>query len=314
MGSLARAWARLDAYFWAPADGRAYALVRIGFSIAALLNWLELFQRRQQFFGPRSMVDVGHLLQVSGDQPYLSAFYFANSDAIVTALFAVSGIGIVSLGFGAATRTAAAVVFAWHVSYSHAAFPILHGWDSLLRVYSFLLLISPAPTRWSLDSRKRRQDDTTEAGPPAYALRLMQWQLLVVYLATVWLKVDDPQWRNGQLVALFQMSLYGRWSDATWLANAEIVASVLTYTSLAIEASVVFLLANGRTRWLGFVLGVSLHAGIALSARLTVFSLAILAPYAAFLDTRNLDALTALSVRSYRAVARMVGRSTPSQA
>jgi len=64
---------------------------------------------------------------------------------------------------------------------------------------------------------------------------------------------------------------------------------VLTYASLGIELSVVFLLWSSRLRWVGVILGVGLHVGIAASAHLTVFSLCILAPYAAFLTGADID-------------------------
>ena len=302
--SMVRAgWRWIDRGLWAPADPRVYALVRIGFSIAALANWAELFARRHEYFGSTSLIDMGLLLQQTAGVPYWSVFYFASSDIAVTALFAIAGIAIVALGLGYQRRLAAVLVYVWHVSYAHAGFPILHGWDSVLRVYAFLLVVSPLPATWSLDSRLRDARLPSTA-PPMYGLRLMQWQLAVIYLGTVWLKVDDVGWRHGDVVALFQMSIYSRTPNAMWLAYSPMLTNLLTWASLAIETSVVFLLASARWRAMGLVLGLALHGSIAVSTTLTSFSLAILAPYASFLTSCDLDQARSVAGRTWARLSR----------
>jgi hypothetical protein len=288
MQTLARGWRWLDGLLWAPADPRTYALVRIAFSIAALANWLELWARRQEYFGPAGLIDHGLLLQQNQGAPYWSAFYLAPSETGVAVLFLAAGLAIIALGLGWHQRLAALLVFVWHVSYSHVAFPVLHGWDSVLRVYSFLVLVSPLPHTWCVGSRPG-PTPALLGGPPVYGLRLMQWQLAAIYLGTIWLKVDDPSWRSGEIVALFQVSIYSRIPDVTWLAHSPIAANLLTWGSLAIETSVVFVLASARWRWLGFGLGLVLHGTIALAATLTTFSLSMLAPYASFVTGKDID-------------------------
>jgi len=301
-----RAWNATVDLFWAKVDPRPYAIVRISFAIASLFNWAELFVRRDQFFGPHGMIDADIVHKAVAYQPYFSVFAFTRSDAAVTAVFAVAFLAMVALGVGFFTRTAAIVVYAFHLSYSHFAFPILHSWDAILRVYSFLVVISPCGLAWSIDAKRAAARRTSGAAPreqPAiYGLRLMQWQLAIVYVSTVWLKVPDASWRNGKLLAFFQMSMYSRFPDLTLLARYEILSDLLTYSSLAIELGVVFMLWSARLRFLGVFLGVSLHLGIAATSRLTVFSLCILAPYGAFLTGENVDRAEAVLRDLYRRV------------
>jgi hypothetical protein len=68
----------------------------------------------------------------------------------------------------------------------------------------------------------------------------------------------------------------------------------MTFGTIIVEITVPFLLWVRRTRWLGVFLGVSLHLGIAVSSKLALFSIAILAMYPAFLETRDYDAIVAL--------------------
>ncbi|MEI4861456.1 hypothetical protein Q8G41_28095, partial [Klebsiella pneumoniae] len=80
--------------------------------------------------------------------------------------------------------------------------------------------------RW-LSPRESDEDDV-----PAYGLRLMQWQLLIIYTITVWLKVPDQYWRNGQLLAYFSVSFYSRTPDSLMLVNHEWLSALQTWLSL----------------------------------------------------------------------------------
>jgi hypothetical protein len=71
---------------------------------------------------------------------------------------------------------------------------------------------------------------------------------------------------------------------------------VLTWGTLAIEASVPLLLWNPRLRWLGFALGLGMHAAIGVLGRLEVFFVVMLPLYAAFLERRDFER----AVRLYR--------------
>jgi len=135
------------------------------------------------------------------------------------------------------------------------------------------------------------------ASVPAYGLRLMQWQLAVLYMTTVWQKLPDPYWRNGQMLAYFSVSLFSRDPNGLFLVHHEWVSAVATYLSLAIEASIPWLLWFGRTRMLGLLAGFGLHFLIAVTARITVFSTCVLIPYAAFLEGPDIDWLASI-VRS----------------
>lgn len=307
MTPLRNAWLALDRFFWADADGRVYSVVRIAFCLAALVNWVELFRRRDTLFGPRGIIGYDAVAASVAGQPYFSVFSYVGTDTGVTAIFIAALAAIVSLGVGWRTRVSALPVYVWHLSYTHVMFPSLSGWDTLLRVYSLLLLISPAPTIWSLDARRLVRRGETLSAPPIYGLRLMQLQLLTIYLSTAWLKVADPNWRNGDLVALFQMSMYSRFPDSQWLAQHAVLTNLATYGSLVTEAIVVPLLWNRRLRAAGLVLGIGLHSGIALTSSLIVFSMCVLAPYCAFLSRRDIESAVMFGRRGLRAGATKMG-------
>ena len=264
-------------YFWAGTDPRVYALVRIAVADAALVNLVDLWPRRAMYFSDDGMIPLAAVRAATAGRSYESIFYAVTSQSGVTAIFVCAALAIVALGLGVGTRVAAGLVWAWHLSYSHRAFPILHGWDAILRSYSFLVFVSPTGRVWSLDHHFFPR--SSDADPvPAYGLRLMQWQLFVLYTTTAWLKLVDPFWRNGQVLLYFAMSQYSRRPDDTFLVRHEWLSAIGTYLTLAVETALPWLLWFRRTRPLGVVAGFGLHLTIAVTAQLGVFSTCMIPP------------------------------------
>ncbi len=236
---------RIVDFFWGPADARAYALVRIALAIGGLVNLADLWPHRFELYASTGIVSLSAVHEAMGGIRYLSVFDWVGSEGAVTAVFVAAALALAALGLGVFPRVAAGLVFLWHLSSSHRAPPILHGWDHILRAYSLLVLVSPMPDVWSLTRRQRRDDSV-----PAYGLRLMQWQLAVIYMTTVWQKLPDPYWRNGQLLAYFSVSLFSRDPGTLFLVRHEWLSALATYGSLAIEAAIPWLLwSRPRACW-----------------------------------------------------------------
>jgi Vitamin K-dependent gamma-carboxylase len=303
---------RIFEFFWGPADARAYALVRIGLSIGGLANLADLWPHRFELYASTGMISRDAVHAAMSGIRYLSVFDLVGSEEGTTAVFVAAGLALVALGLGVLPRASAALVFLWHLSSSHRAPPVLHGWDHILRAYSLLVVVSPMPDVWTLRGPRGRADDV-----PAYGLRLMQWQLAIIYLTTVWQKLPDPYWRNGQLLAYFSVSLFSRDPDTLFLIHHEWVSALATYASLAIEASIPWLLWFRQTRMLGLLAGFVLHFLVAVTARIAIFSTCVMIPYAAFLESADIDWLSALAgSRSIGELARILvaGRQTPGSA
>jgi hypothetical protein len=275
-------------YFWGAADPRAYAMVRIGLAIGGLMNLVDLWPQRFEFFASTGMVPLGVVHGAMHGYRYLSIFDYVGSESGTTAVFVAAALALAALGFGIWPRSAAAIVYLWHLSASHRAPPILHGWDHILRAFSLLVLVSPMPQVWMVGRGRRL------ASVPAYGLRMMQWQLAIIYIVTVWQKVPDVYWRNGQLLAYFSVSLFSRTPDQLFLVRHEWASALATYASLAIEASIPWLLWFKRSRMLGLLVGFGLHLLVALTAKILIFSTCVMVPYAAFLESADIDWLSAL--------------------
>ena len=287
---LLAGWNRFEEFWFRPADTRVYALLRIAFAVVALLNLIDLWPHRAAFFSRQGMVDLGAVQPEDSERIRFSLFFLVDSPGGVTAIFLGAAAAMICLAMGWWSRVMIILVFAWQLSYSYRAIPVVHGWDVLLRIQAFILMFSPlglsARAWWR--SGWGGAVKRSAALAPGYGLVLTQIQLAVIYWQTVWLKVADPFWRDGEFLSHFMLSLYSRFPDGRW-ENWQMASELLTYLTLVVEIAVPLLLWNRRTRWLGLVAGFGLHFSILFVSHIWLFSLAVLVPYLAFLEGNDLD-------------------------
>ena len=287
---------RLIDFFWGPSDPRTYALVRGAIALAGLVNLIDLWSHRYQYFASTGMIAKDAIDRTTRGGWYFSVFEWIGSQTGVTLVFLGAAAALLALGLGLCTRASAALVFAWHLSYSHRAFPILHSWDAILRVYSLFVLISPTGRVWSLDHVIRPH-------PPI--------ETTCRFTGSVSCNGSSSSSTSRRSGSRCPTSSGGTASCAPtsacrstratpndlFFVRHEWLSALETYLSLAIESSVPWLLAFRRTRVAGLVAGGALHLGIAVTSTLGVFSVSMIGPYFAFLERHDIDRLLARRTR-----------------
>lgn len=281
--AMARVGGSISNWFFADVDPRVYALLRYTVAVSAAAIWIELWPLRHELFSSAGM--FGPTTKASGR---LNWFAWGETPAAVDTAFVVALICMSCLLAGVFTRLAAVGVYVWAVSYSAQTPIALAGYDTVLRLTTFALAVSPAVGVYSL---RKTWFAGTRALVPRYGLRILQWQLMLVYWCTVWLKAPDAYWRHGNVISYFWMSNFARFPTPA-AAHLGALDAVLTWSTLLIEAALPVLLWQRRTRMLGLALGFCFHVGIALSAKLALFSLSMLPMYVAFLEKHDLDRLS----------------------
>lgn len=272
--------------FWfADTDARIYAAFRIAFAVVALLNLIELIPFRYPFFADTGLVDLsaahtpGHY-----GMPHFSLFNVFTSEAHIDVIFGISAVAMILLGAGVFTRCAAFWVWIWHLTITYRSPIATAGWDDILRVYSFLVLISPLGARWPWRMKKLGSASLDPA--PIYGLRLMFLQLIIIYWHTALCKLPAKTWLNGELLSYYLVSINARFPSASVLQYAPLL-KVMTWGVLAGEIIIPFLLIFRKTRWWGALLGISFHIGVFLLSRnLGIFCLTMMALYIPLLDPR----------------------------
>jgi hypothetical protein len=271
--------------WYRPADPRVYALFRIAFSIAALVNLVDLWFLRFEFFSEKGMVNpvVAYLDKWNGTS--ISIFPFFNSEQAVTAIFIIAATYIVFLGIGFLSRFSVILVYFWQLSYVNANSLILCGWDSILTIYAFIMIFSPISETWSLDSYINQKFFKAEIKKevPAYGLILMRFQAFIIYLSVALLRLPNPFWGNGDLLTYVLLSEYFHFS-APWVVHFQYPMAVLNYLFSILEFTIPFLLLSSKFRGLGFILGYSFHILIAISTNIYIFQICMMILYLPFLS------------------------------
>jgi hypothetical protein len=278
--TLRRIASAIDDWFFGPADPRAYAALRIGYAVSCLAVLADIWPLRSTLLSSSGMFGGGER------RLSLNVFAWIHGDTAVTIAVLFFAAALACLALGIAQRLSAVAAYLWVCSYSATAPIALSGFDTILRVVGFVIVISPVVPTWTLG--RRSAGGGSDCPPPSYGLRLVQWQVMLIYLCTVWLKAPDPFWRNGSAVPYFLMSMFARHPTSA-AAHLGALGAAFTYGTLLIEVSVPFLLWMRKTRWLGVASGAALHLGIAATSDLALFTLAMLPLYAAFFEAQDFD-------------------------
>ncbi len=258
--------------FWfLPVDSRCYSLVRVCYAVAAIVNLSVLFPHRSSFFGSSGMVVQKHFSLATP-----SILFLTQEASEITMLFALVCMAMLSLLIGFHSRVALAICCLWHVSVHVALGPMSSGFDSVLRIYGFILLISPMPGGIKESIRGRERPVV-----PAYGIRLMQLQLCAIYWCTVLPKWLNETWRSGEYLWYFLNSSFSSVPHAFTVEYA-LLLKYGTWGTLVFESTIPLILLCGKTRRLGLFLGFLFHAGIALLSSLYLFSVAMIPAYASF--------------------------------
>ncbi|HEX3598444.1 MAG TPA: HTTM domain-containing protein, partial [Polyangiaceae bacterium] len=215
----------------------------------------------------------------------LDVFRLSSSEGMVTLVFVVAALATLALALGVLPRLAAFVTYAWVLSYSDTAQTALSGFDTILRCVGFVLVVGPQVPTWSVGPRWAKGSSTR---PSRYGLRMIQWQLMLIYVCTVWLKAPDEFWRRGEAITYFMMSMFARHPSAE-IAHHTVLGELFTYATLVMEASIPFLLWMRRTRMLGVAVGLALHLGIGFGAKLALFTLAMVPLYLSFFEAEDFE-------------------------
>lgn len=269
-------------------DARLYDCVRIAFAAMSLLNLAQFWPDRASFFTDAGMIDQASVrTQAMGD--YFTVFEILHDLTAVSAYMLFNGGAMILLLIGVLPRMSALIVFVWYVSYITRVPLVVVGWDTVLQSLSFLVLVSPMPMRWSLRAIMSRRKAVSVQLVPCYGLTLMRMQVLVIYWQAVLARLESSFWIKGEFMSYFLLSHNARW-PGLWVVDYEFLLQVSTYLVLLVEILIPVLLMIRQWRWLGFIAGFLLHAGICvISLNLGMFFLTMMTYYLSFLRQEDIE-------------------------
>lgn len=277
MTGLIAAWNR---FWFQPTPASTVALFRIAFGAVVVAWAISVLPDATTFFG-----DGGVLPERELQGAEVGVLAVVSSDAMVYALVGALLVAGVALIFGFHARIASIVVFVALLSLRRRNPWVMNSGDSLLRHISFFLVFAPTGAALSID-RWRRARSRVWAIPnrAPFAMRLIQIQVSLVYLFTVWAKARSPEWVEG--TAVFSSMRVGDLTrfDIPWILSESLVlANLAAYATLAVELALAILIWNRRARPWVIGAGVALHLFIEVTFSLGFFSTVMLLSYLAFL-------------------------------
>lgn len=275
-GRLSSLW---NDFWFRPTPTSTLALVRIAYALVLLL-WCALIS-----FDLFAFFSGSGILPEALNRPYAwSLLEVFPSDSAVLILFGVLVVAACCLLVGFHTRLAAVVAFVALVSFERRNVLALNAADILLRLFGFYLALAPAGVALSVDRWRRARDQFWEFPLRApWALRLMQIQISVLYLFTVWLKLRGETWNDGTAVSYsLRITEIARFEVPAWIAQSALVSNLATYGTLAIETALALLIWNRRARPWVIAAGVALHLSVLSAIMVGLFSATVFVGYLAF--------------------------------
>ena len=280
MRTAAIAWER---FWFAPQPTATLALVRIAVGALSLAWALSLAPDLFSLYSAGGIVPAQPGAQRPGVWGLLG---IVPGDAALVTVYAALLGGSIALLVGLWTRLAAGVVFVALLSFARRNPFVLNDGDALLRMLALFVALAPAGASLSLDRLRRAGDRFWEFPARApWALRLIQIQLSVVYLSTVWQKARGSYWTDGTAVSYaLRLEDLQRFPVPAPVSDSLTLANVATFGTLATELALAVLVWSRRARPWVLGLGVALHLSIEYSLRVGFFSFAMLACYVAFIS------------------------------
>jgi hypothetical protein len=166
-------------------------------------------------------------------------------------------------------RIAAVLVFVSLTSLHHRNTFILSSGDTLLRVFSFLAIFSSADAACSVDAWRLGENDFPDVDP--WPLRLMQLQISVVYLRTVYWKLRGTTWWNGTAAWYpVWVETYLRNRPSRWLLRTPFL-QLATWGTLVAELALGLLIWIRELRPAVIVAGLLMHGVFEVVLNLQLF-------------------------------------------
>jgi hypothetical protein len=275
-----RAWTGWSHWAFDPIDTAPMAALRIAVGLLTVGWTLSLLPDAQTFLGSGG---VQHGL------PHYDSGAWAVQIGPPYLILAVLLAAAVALTLGWRTRIVSVLIWLLLVAIQRRDPWILNSGDLLLRELAFFVMLMPAGETWSLDARRRLRGGGVERPRAPWGLRLVQMQVSAIYLFSVWAKVRGTTWNDGTAVGIaLQLQDLQRFAVPASVSTSLLVSAILTYSSLAVEASLAFGLWLPRLRYWVMAAGVGLHLGIEASLLIGWFSLAIVSSYLVFVPPEHL--------------------------
>lgn len=276
--------------FWFRPDGpETLGLIRLLAGCLILYTHCVWSLELPAFFGRAGLLPTEYRnLLADGPGWAWSHWDWLPSDAWLWPVHCAGLLVMLLFALGCWTRVTAVLTAALVISYANRATGALFGLDQVNGFLALYLAVGNSGDSFSFDAWWRRRQGRGVAGPSIstnIALRLIQVHMCIVYLFAGLGKLQGTTWWNGQALWGALASYEYQTVDLTFLAGHMGLINLLTWGTVAWEASYPFLVWHRLTRPLMLGAAVAVHLGIGLFMGMMTFGLAMIIGNLAFVPS-----------------------------
>lgn len=254
----------LNKFFFEPQPTEGIAVFRIVWITLLILNFAFDIQNINDFYGPQALLSL-ETIKTRFSYPHMNIFnWLGNSLEVTHLVFMVYGMALLSALIGFYTRTSLIVVLVLLTSIHQRNIWLLSSMELLCRVITIFLVCSPCGHSLSVDSllgKKYAAFKRDRMWAP-WALRLIQIQIAVLYVWTVWQKVQGAEWFDGTAVYYATRLDNLKNFSVPFLLDSIPLIKAMTWGTLIIELAMGILIWFEEFRKPIIYAGIAFHLGI----------------------------------------------------
>ncbi len=276
-------------FFFKPISPVTLGLFRLVFGFWTFGYGALLFPERWTWFSNRGVLTASEAAAYNGGVgTYVhqnDLLLLPGADHVLSLFFIVYLLAALCLTIGFWSRISAALVYVGICALHARAAPIHNSGDTVMVVMAAYLVLSPCGAACSVDRLVRIFRGTEDETPPlvvAWAQRLMQLQITVLYLCASLSKASGGPWQDGTAV-YYPMHLPESVRFPVPGLDNIYVINLVTWGTVAIELALGTIVWVPRLRLAVLAGGVLLHLGIEYGMNIPFFSALMITSYINFL-------------------------------
>ncbi len=291
--SLQKFFRHWDNFFYQYNNPKICCVIRIAYSFLLLINALVLLPDLFNWFGENGLLPYDVSREII-DPDTLTIFGFLpREDWVLRISYGLFVSQIIFLLVGFFSRFQAVCVFIWFVSFVHRHHILFDGEDNLFRLMGFFLIFMPIGSYYSVDSWLRNRKQSKAKVSSTWALRLLQIQMCLIYLSTVWEKMRGEDWVNG--TAIYYVSrlddVFGHFPLPSFLLTSFSLMKYATWLVIIVELLIPISVWFKETRRFGLLLAFGLHLSIEYAMNLFLFQWLMLVGLLSFTEPEDYKVL-----------------------
>lgn len=275
MSPAGRALRALDAWFFTPVAAHSLAVTRVVLGLTMLSCYLLYASSLEWVYGADGL--ARYLMDI--DPPYTV------TQRHLWPLWGLLIVSAASFAVGLFTRPAGLCLALCHHLFVRFDAVRTWGWAETVPLLIVYVALSGAGRCMSVDAwRSARQGRPLTPEAPAWALRLLQFHVAMVYVSAAWHRIDDDAWLRGEMVyEAVANSWYTRLPYLDLQPWKPLLRLATWATELAeLSAPLALWVPRLRHTWVAALM--LLHAGLHLGASVGCWQPMMLAGLMSFVD------------------------------